>query len=190
MSRMMMVALSWCLSCTLTACKSQPEKGAEAEAVASEVSDEAAPAPSGEPAVEDAAAPEGLVVYESQGSVDETFSRLVAAIEAKAPLKIMARVEHDANAAAAGLELPPTRLVIFGNPKAGTPLMQTSPTAAIDLPQKMIVYQSQGKTFVAHNDVAWLFERHGIEGKEQLAAKMSGLLAGLARAAASAPAAE
>ena len=127
-------------------------------------------------------AAEGLVVLESENSVDETYRRLERAVEDRAPLTILARVDHAANARSAGLRLPPTKLLIFGNPQLGTPLMQRARTVAIDLPQKMLVYEDdRGRVFIAYNDPFYLAERHGIDDDaaelEQVASALRGLAA-------------
>jgi uncharacterized protein (DUF302 family) len=83
----------------------------------------------------------------------------------------MARIDHAAAAAEVGMELAPTEVVIFGNPRAGTPLMQAAPTMVIDLPLKALVWQDgAGKTWLAYNDPAWLAARHGVPGSPAVAA--------------------
>ena len=78
-------------------------------------------------------------------------------------LEIAAEVDHQSNAQSVGLQLRPTRLIVFGNPALGTPLMQASQTIGIDLPQKMLVYEdATGQVFVAYNDPGYLAERHGV----------------------------
>lgn len=87
-------------------------------------------------------------------------------------MKVLARVNHAKAAAGAGLELRPTELLIFGNPAAGTPLMQKRQTAAIDLPQKALVWQDEeGVVRITFNDPQYLVERHGIED-DTVAARM------------------
>lgn len=123
-----------------------------------------------------ASAAEGLVVKPSKYSVSETIDRLQAALEGKG-LKIFARIDHQAGAEGAGLELAPTEVLIFGNPKLGTPLMTAAPTTAIDLPQKALAYQdSEGKVFLAYNDIGYLEARHGIAGRDEVIAKIRGAL--------------
>ena len=120
---------------------------------------------------EDAALPlvPGLAVIESQASVDASFSRLVSALEDAGPVGVVATVDHAANAAAAGLDLRPTRVVLFGNPTLGTPLMQANPLAGLDLPQKVLVYEdSEGRTVVGYNTTDYLARRHGLEDVETL----------------------
>lgn len=127
--------------------------------------------------------PEGMTVMESNADVEETLSRLSAAIE-NAGLTIMAVVDHSANAEKVDLELPPTRLVLFGNPAVGTPLMQSSITTAIDLPQKMLIWQDgMGKVKVGFNDPAYLQARHSIGNQDKRIGKISGALNKLASVA-------
>jgi uncharacterized protein (DUF302 family) len=94
-------------------------------------------------------------------------------------ITILARIDHAAAAAKVGLSLRPTEVLIFGNPKAGTPLMEIAQTVAIDLPLKALVYQDElGKTWIAYNDPAWIAKRHGIAGSAP--AVLSAMSAGVA----------
>ena len=130
-----------------------------------------------------AMAAEGLVVKPSNYSVAETIDRLAAALESKG-LTIFARIDHQAGAAGADLELPPTQVLIFGNPKLGTPLMSAAPTTAIDLPQKALAYEDgSGKVYLAYNDIGYLQARHGIEGRDEVIAKIRGALGNFTDAA-------
>lgn len=105
----------------------------------------------------------GIVRIKSSISFAETVEKLEAAIEANSALKIVAKIDHAANAKAAGQALRPTVLFIFGNPLMGTPLMAASQTAALDLPQKIIVFEDEkGGVFVVYNDPAFVARRHGI----------------------------
>ncbi len=125
----------------------------------------------------------GLVVTESPRSVAETLDRLEAMLE-DGGLKVVARVDHAANAEAAGKELRPTQLLIFGNPMLGTELMQAAPTAGIDLPQKFLAWEAEdGTVFLAYNDPAYLAERHGIAGQDDVLQQVSDALAKLAQGA-------
>lgn len=126
-----------------------------------------------------AAEPEtaGLVTRDSPYPVPETVAKIEQALSAKG-IKVFARIDHAGEAKAAGLELRPTQLLIFGNPKAGTPLMQAAPTIAIDLPLKVLVWQDdQGRVQVAWNGADYLTGRHGLpaEAGKPLAA-VGGLL--------------
>jgi len=91
------------------------------------------------------------------------MNRLEAEVRAKG-LTVFAQVDHSAGAAAAGLPLLPTDLLIFGNARAGTPLMQANQTIGIDLPLKVLVWQdAAGQTWLSYNDPAWLAARHGLD---------------------------
>jgi uncharacterized protein (DUF302 family) len=141
----------------------------------------AAPAPAPESAA--AVDSPGLVIVDSAQPVEATVERLRADIEAKG-MKIMAVVDHSANAAGVDLELPPTQLIIFGKPEGGTLLMQAKRTVAIDLPQKMLVWEEDGKTKVAFNDPTWMLARHGAEVPPEMPKKIRAVLDGLAKGAA------
>jgi uncharacterized protein (DUF302 family) len=108
-------------------------------------------------------ATDGLITLQSSHGPKETMIRLAAAVEAKG-MTVFAHIDHAAGAAAAGLSLPPTDLLIFGNAKAGTPLMQLVQTMGIDLPLKALVWQdgSLGTTWLSYNDPNWLAQRHGV----------------------------
>jgi len=126
----------------------------------------------------------GLAVIESEHGVAETEQRLVEAVEGKG-MSVMAQVDHRANASGVGLDMAPTRLVIFGNPKGGTALMRCAPTVAIDLPMKMLIWDDSGTVKIAYNTADYLVERHAIgDCAEPVQAKMADVLEGLARQAA------
>ena len=130
-------------------------------------------------------ATDGLVTFPSKHSVKDTIDRLDAAAKAKG-LTVFARIDHAGGATAVGMTLRPTELLIFGNAKGGTPLMQAQQAIGIDLPLKALAWQdAAGKVWLAYNDPAWLAARHGI-GQETVAvtAALSGTLAGLAQHAA------
>jgi uncharacterized protein (DUF302 family) len=104
---------------------------------------------------------EGLVDLPSHHTVDETVARLQGILQARG-IKLFDVVDHSGEAATVGLEMPPTRLVIFGNPSAGTPVMLAAPTAAIDLPLKILVREDkEGKVWVSYNSPDYLQRRHG-----------------------------
>lgn len=124
----------------------------------------------------------GLVTRESPHSVPETVTRLEEALEVDG-LTLVATVEHDLNAANADLALPPTRLLIFGNPQAGTPLLQEARTIGIDLPQKMLVWREAGTVWVAYNDPVFLAERHGLDPQGEGITGIAAVLERLAEAA-------
>jgi uncharacterized protein (DUF302 family) len=103
---------------------------------------------------------DGLEKVRSNHTVDDTVAAITSLLSAKAVM-IFAVVDHSGEAAKAGLTMPPTKLVIFGNPKAGTPLMVASPSIAIDLPLKLLVWQDeQQQVWIGYNSVAYLRERH------------------------------
>lgn len=114
----------------------------------------------------------------------ETMDRLEAAAKAKG-LTVFARVDHAAGAAAVGLPLRPTELLMFGNARGGTPLMQANQATGIDLPLKALVYQdAAGKVWLAYNDPRWLAQRHGLgQDVDAAVAALDAALHGLAAAA-------
>jgi uncharacterized protein (DUF302 family) len=104
----------------------------------------------------------GLVHLSSIHSVVDIVARLEAILHAKG-LPILAKIDHSGDAAKTGLTMPPTKLLIFGNPKSGTPLMISAPTVAIDLPLKALIWQdTDGKTWLSYNSPEYLKDRHGI----------------------------
>jgi len=131
---------------------------------------------------------EGIVVVQSANDMETTFGNLQQAIDSAGPLTIVAVVDHSANAESVGLSLRPTRLVVFGNPNLGTPLMQSGQSIGIDLPQKMLVYtDADGQVMVAYNDPAFLAERHGISDQADIINTITQALGNLAGVATSAP---
>lgn len=125
----------------------------------------------------------GLVTAPSPHSVDITTERFRAAIAA-AGMREFAVIDHRKGAASVDLELPPTRVVVFGNPKAGTPLMQCAQTVGIDLPMKALVYaDADGQVWLTYNAPGYLAERHAIEGCDEVLNRMTGALAKFAAAA-------
>ena len=102
----------------------------------------------------------GIIAIASNHSVDQTVEKLKAILQAKG-VALFALVDHSGEAEKVGLKMPPTKLVIFGSPKAGTPLMQAAPTIAIDLPLKILISEdAQGKVWVSYNAPAYLQQRH------------------------------
>jgi len=128
--------------------------------------------------------PEGLTTSESVHGPKETMDRLVAAVTARGAA-VLARVDHAAAAASVGMPLRPTEVVIFGNPRTGTPLMQSVQTMGVDLPLKALVWQDEaGKTWLSTNDPGWLARRHGADvGNLAILRAMSDFLAAVTRAA-------
>lgn len=125
----------------------------------------------------------GLVVVKSNHSVKDTTDKLEAVLKSKG-MTVFTRIDHAAGAKKVGKELRPTELVIFGNPKIGTPLMQCAQSVAIDLPQKMLIWQDdKGSTWLGYNDPAHLKKRHNIEGCDPILKKVTGALGKFAAAA-------
>jgi uncharacterized protein (DUF302 family) len=128
---------------------------------------------------------EGVVSMESANSFTATYSKLRTSIEANSNLKIVAELDHQQNAQSVGKTLRPTKLIVFGNPNLGTPLMKAAQTIGIDLPQKMLVYEDEnGKVHIAYNDPTYLLERHGVSGQSEIAVKISTALNTLVKGAA------
>ena len=126
----------------------------------------------------------GLIIKTSKHDFDTTYQNLHGIISVNPNLKIILELDHSANAAKADLDLLPTSIILFGNPKLGTPLMLANRTVSIDLPQKFIVYQEvSGAVKVAYNDPAYLQERHNIESQDEVLAKVSGALDKISNAA-------
>jgi uncharacterized protein (DUF302 family) len=108
------------------------------------------------------AADNGIIETPSRHSVDETVDKLKLILAAKG-VTLFALVDHGAEAEKVGMKMPPTKLLIFGNPKAGTPLMLATPSIAIDLPLKILVRQDdQKKVWISYNSPTYLQERHGV----------------------------
>ena len=104
----------------------------------------------------------GIVNLPSNHSVDETVESLKEILEAKG-VNLFALVDHSGEAEKVGLQMRPTKLLIFGSPKAGTPLMQAAPSIAIDLPLKILIWEdAQGKVWVSYNSPAYLQQRHNL----------------------------
>jgi uncharacterized protein (DUF302 family) len=133
-------------------------------------------------------AADGLITIRSSYGPEDTMSRFEAEVRAKG-MTVFARVDHAAGARAVGLSLRPTELLIFGNAKTGTPLMQSMQTIGIDLPLKALVWQDgSGTTWVSYNDARWLAQRHGLgHGVDAAINSMAGALDAVASAAVTAP---
>lgn len=105
---------------------------------------------------------EGIVTIPSNHSVDDTVAKIKSILQAK-DVTLFAVIDHSGEAAKVGLKMPNTKLLIFGNPKGGTPLMLASPSTAIDLPLKLLVAEdSQGKVWISYNSPEYLQQRHGL----------------------------
>jgi uncharacterized protein (DUF302 family) len=127
---------------------------------------------------------DGLVTIASEFSVKETLDRLEARLKAK-NITVFARIDHAAGAASVAMQLRPTELLIFGNPKAGTPLMQSNQTIGLDLPLKILAWQDEsGEVWLTYNDPSWLAQRHRLGANtETSVVALADLLANLANAA-------
>jgi uncharacterized protein (DUF302 family) len=135
------------------------------------------------PASDSLGAVQGLTSIQSHFDPKQTTDRLVAAIEAKG-MTLFARIDHATGAAEVGLTMRPTELIIFGNARGGTPLMQSSQTVGIDLPLKILVWQDAAKdTWLSYNEPSWIAQRHGVAGTESTIDKMADLLSAIAREA-------
>ncbi len=123
-----------------------------------------------------AAADTGIVTIQSSYSVQTTLDRLTKIMTSKG-LTIFARVDHAAGAKKVGMEMAPTQLLIFGNPKLGTPLMKSNRQIGLDLPLKALAWRDDaGKVWVSYNDPAYLKQRHGITDRDPVFKKMTGAL--------------
>ena len=131
---------------------------------------------------------QGLTTIKSSHSAKETMNRLETAVTAKG-LTVFARIDHAAGAATAGLALRPTEVLVFGNAKGGTPLMEAVQTVGIDLPLKALVWQDEaGTTWLSYNDPAYLAHRHGLGDSAAAPVNaMSGALRAIAAKATTAP---
>ena len=104
----------------------------------------------------------GLIQVGSRFSVEETLKRLES-ILAQRGVQVFALIDHSGEAEKVGMKMPPTKLLIFGNPKGGTPLMLAAPTVAIDLPLKALIWEDKsGKVWVTYNSPEYLRDRHGV----------------------------
>ncbi|MFC7356750.1 DUF302 domain-containing protein [Jejudonia soesokkakensis] len=124
---------------------------------------------------------QGTITIVSQNNFLDTYNNLRNSISDNPDLSIVAELDHQANAQSVGLSLNPTRVIIFGNANLGTPLMQSAQTTALDLPQKMLVWQeADGTVNISYNDPEYLAQRHGVSGNTEVIATISSALAGLA----------
>jgi uncharacterized protein (DUF302 family) len=124
-----------------------------------------------------------LTVRESKFSVKETLDRLAVELD-KRGMKVASRVDHAAGAKAVGMALPPTEVVMFGNPKLGTPLMLSAPAIGIELPMKMMAWQDKaGKVWIGYVAPNVLKERYRINDRDEQFKTMTGALDALAKAA-------
>ena len=115
----------------------------------------------------------GIITKISQHSFAETYEKLRNTISNNPNLKIILELDHQANANSVDLTLPATRIIMFGNPKLGTPLMNSGKFTGLDLPQKILVTERDGEVSVSYNDPQYLKERHQIEGQEGVLQKVA-----------------
>ncbi|MDE4455044.1 DUF302 domain-containing protein [Psychrobacter sp. DAB_AL62B] len=128
---------------------------------------------------------DGLVTLESDYSVKETADRFESIIKEKG-LTLFTRIDHQKNAEGVNLELRPTEVILFGNPKAGTKLMQCAQNVAIDLPQKVLISEgADKKVYLSYNSPDYLKARHNIQGCDKVISDVSTLLGKLSTAATS-----
>ncbi|MBF2720345.1 DUF302 domain-containing protein [Psychrobacter sp. NG254] len=128
-------------------------------------------------------AEKGLVTMQSNHSVQDTADKLVSVIENKG-MKVFARVDHQKNAQSVDLSLRPTQVIMFGNPKAGTPLMNCEQTVAIDLPQKILISEdADKKVWLSYNNPEYLKTRHHIKGCDTVIDNISKALNAVSTAA-------
>ena len=126
---------------------------------------------------------DGLTTLRSSYGPKDTMKRLDAEVKARG-MTVFARIDHAAGASAVGMPLNPTEVLIFGNARGGTPLMQSAPTIGIDLPLKALVWQdASGETWLSFNDPAWLAQRHGLSGAETAVGNLTAALNALAKEA-------
>jgi uncharacterized protein (DUF302 family) len=125
----------------------------------------------------------GLINVKSSHDAKTTADRLENALKQKG-MTVFIRINHTAGAQKVGQKLRPTELIVFGNPKVGTPLMQCRQSTAIDLPQKALIYEDEaGQVWLSYNNPNYLVERHGIEGCAEVVAKIEKALSNFAKAA-------
>jgi uncharacterized protein (DUF302 family) len=130
---------------------------------------------------EETVAGEGLITYAATARVGPTLDRLEALLRARG-VTVFARIDHAAGAAQVGLTMPPSQVLIFGNPRGGTPLMLAAPALAIDLPFKALAWEdAQGRSWLSCNDPQYLARRFGLD--EQQVQPLAGLVTAIAEAA-------
>ena len=120
---------------------------------------------------------DGLITKTSSHDFETTYNKLKSTIDLNPNLKILLELDHGNNAKSVDLNLRPTKIILFGNPKLGTLLMQEQQSVAIDLPQKIIVTENgQSTVNVSYNDPSFLKERHGLTSSDEVLNKISGAL--------------
>jgi uncharacterized protein (DUF302 family) len=129
-------------------------------------------------------AADGVIDVQSAFNVQKTADRLESILNEKG-MTIFKRIKHSESAGKVGIELRETELIIFGNPKVGSPLMECQQSVAIDLPQKALVWEDhESRVWISYNDPRYLVKRHGISGCEEVISKIKKALSGIAKAAA------
>src|SRR6266576_7082338 len=124
---------------------------------------------------------EGLTTIASRFDPKETMDRLEAEVRAKG-MTVFARIDHAAGATEVGLTLRPTELIIFGNARGGTPLMQSVQIVGIDLPLKALVWEdAAGATWLSYNEPGWIAQRHNVANAEPVVSKMAAALSAISR---------
>jgi len=127
---------------------------------------------------------EGIITVESTQDFESTFNSLKTTITQNENLSVVTQLDHQENAASIGLELRPTKLIVFGNPNLGSPLMQNKQTIGLDLPQKMLVWETEdGTVNISYNDPFFLASRHQIEGNTEVLDQIKTALSNLANTA-------
>ena len=130
------------------------------------------------------AAEEGVITIPSTFSVEETADRMENLLNTKG-MTIFNRIKHSEGAANVGIELRKTELIIFGNPKVGSPLMKCQQSVAIDLPQKALIWEdADAKVWISYNDPVYLEKRHNIAGCKEVISKIKKALSGITKSAA------
>jgi len=118
---------------------------------------------------------QGMIVKQAHGTVAQTVEKFTAAVEG-AGAKVFAVVDHAKGAQSIGSQIPPATVVIFGNPKLGTPLIAANPQIGLDLPLKVLVWEERGKTMIGYTDPAALKDRYGVTGADKTFATIAGAL--------------
>jgi len=125
----------------------------------------------------------GIITKVSQQNFQNTYEKLKGIITNNPNLKVLFELDHQANAASVDITLPPTKIIFFGNPRLGTPLMASGTFTGLDLPQKILVSERDGVVSISYNDPAYLQERHNITGQEGILQKVTGALDKISTAA-------
>ena len=114
----------------------------------------------------------GIITKISDQNFQDTYTKLKGIIHNNPNLKILLELDHQANAASVDLTLPPTKIIFFGNPNLGTPLMQSGTLTGLDLPQKILVTERNGAVSISYNDPNYLKDRHQITGQDEVLLKV------------------